>query len=154
MLIIRYRRAGKRNTPQYKVVVAENSSPVQGKFVESLGSYNPHSKEVVLKKERVEHWLKKGAQCSDSVHNLLVSQGILKTSKRKINIPQKEEGEANTEGEEAASKEKSEEQSGEQETQTSQEQKEETKEEEETKKEESKEKKAQPKAEATEEKKS
>ncbi|MFW5885382.1 MAG: 30S ribosomal protein S16 [Patescibacteria group bacterium] len=123
MLIIRYRRAGKRNAPQYKVVVAENSSPVQGKFVESLGSYNPHSKEVILKKERVKHWLEKGAQCSDSVHNLLVSQGILKTSKRKVNIPKKEEGAT----EEAVSKEQVEKQ----EAQSSQEQKEEVKEKEE-----------------------
>ncbi|MFO7807368.1 MAG: 30S ribosomal protein S16 [Candidatus Moraniibacteriota bacterium] len=91
MLIIRYRRSGKRNKPHYKIVVAEKSSPVKGKFVELVGSYSPHSKEVSLKKERINYWVEKGAQCSDSVHNLLVSKGILKDSKRKINVPLKEE---------------------------------------------------------------
>ena len=89
MLIIRYQRVGKRNYAQFKIVVAEKSSPVKGKSVEILGSYDPHSKEVVLKKDRINYWLLIGAQCSDSVHNLLVSKGLIKEKKRKINIKQK-----------------------------------------------------------------
>lgn len=87
MLIIRYRRIGKRNHAQFKIVVAEKSFSVDGKFIEALGSYDPHSKEVVLKKDRINYWLGVGAQCSDSVYNLFISNGLVKGSKRKINIP-------------------------------------------------------------------
>jgi small subunit ribosomal protein S16 len=99
MLIIRYRRAGKRNNPHYKIVVAEKSSPIKGKFVELLGSYNPHNKEVSLKENKIREWIRKGAQCSDSVHNLLVSKGIIKDAKRTINTPNPaEESEESKEG--------------------------------------------------------
>jgi small subunit ribosomal protein S16 len=91
MLIIRYRRIGKKNHAQYKIVVAEKSFPVKGRFVEALGSYDPHNKETVLKEDKIKYWLDNGAQCSDSVHNLLVSKGIIKGEKRKVNIKTKEE---------------------------------------------------------------
>ncbi len=44
MLVIRFSRVGKRNHAQYKVVVAEKSAPIKGRFVEQVGSYNPHLK--------------------------------------------------------------------------------------------------------------
>jgi small subunit ribosomal protein S16 len=103
MLIIRYQRVGKRNHAQFKIVVAEKSSPVKGKSVEILGSYDPHNKEAVLKEDRIQYWLKIGAQCSDSAHNLLVSKGLIKAKKRKINIKQKPvEEEAETSKEDQA----------------------------------------------------
>lgn len=94
MLVIRYRRIGKRNHAQYKIAVAEKSCSVSGKFVEAVGSYDPHKKEAVLKEDRIKYWLSVGAQCSDSVHNLLVSKGLIKQEKRKVNIKPKakEEG--------------------------------------------------------------
>ncbi len=93
MLTIRYQRIGKKNHAQYKIVVAEKSFSVKGKFVESLGSYDPHSKETILKEDRIKHWLEVGAQCSDSVHNLLVSKGLVEGKKRKVNIPKPAETE-------------------------------------------------------------
>jgi len=99
MLIIRYRRVGKRNHAQYKIVVAEKSFSVKGKFVEALGSYDPHSKEVVLKEDRIKYWLGVGAQCSDSVHNLLVSNGLIEGEKRKVSIKEKAKEESDSEGE-------------------------------------------------------
>ncbi len=83
MLIIRFSRTGKRNHAQYRIVVAEKSAPVKGKFVEQLGSYDPHLKTVALKEDRIKDWIAKGASCSDSVHNLLVEEGVLKEDKRK-----------------------------------------------------------------------
>jgi small subunit ribosomal protein S16 len=97
MLIIRYRRTGKRNCAQYKIVVAEKAFSVKGKFLEALGSYNPHSKEVVLKEDRINYWISVGAQCSDSVHNLLISKGLIKEAKRKVSF----KGKPKAEGEEA-----------------------------------------------------
>ncbi len=89
MLVIRYRRIGKRNFAQYKIVVAEKSFSVKGRFLEALGSYNPHNKEVILKEDRIKHWIGVGAQCSDSVHNLLVFKGVIKGVKRKSGVNKK-----------------------------------------------------------------
>ncbi len=94
MLVIRYRRIGKRNFAQYKIVVAEKAFSVKGRFLEALGSYNPHNKKVTLKEDRVKHWISVGAQCSDSVHNLFVSKGVIKGTKRKVDVkgvPKEEE---------------------------------------------------------------
>ncbi len=86
MIIIRFSRVGKKGHAQYKVVLAEKSYPVQGKFIEQLGSYDPHKKEAVLKTERIEYWIGKGAACSDSAHNLFVREGLIKAPKRKVSI--------------------------------------------------------------------
>ena len=76
MLRIRYTRVGKKDQPHYRVVVAEHSRPVQGKFVEILGHYNPFTKKAVLDKEKIELWLKKGAKPSNSVARLLKKEGF------------------------------------------------------------------------------
>lgn len=81
MLAIKLRRVGKKGQASFRVVVAEKRSKLQGKFVEDLGWLNPHTDSFNLKKERVEYWLKVGAQPTDSVHNLLVKAGILKGPK-------------------------------------------------------------------------
>jgi len=101
MLIIRFSRVGKRNRAQYKIVLAEKTFPVQGKFIEILGSYDPHLKKVTFKKERILHWLKQGAACSDTVHNLLVSRGVIEGEKRPKKVRKREKGE----GKEQESKE-------------------------------------------------
>ena len=73
MLSIRMTRVGSKKKPYFRVVVAEGRSAVQSDVVESLGTYNPRSKpaKVELNKERVQHWLSKGAKPSDSVRTLL-----------------------------------------------------------------------------------
>jgi small subunit ribosomal protein S16 len=85
MLRIRLTRTGKKHQPTYRIVVAEHTAPIKGKFVEILGYYLPTQKPKVfeVKKERVEYWMKNGATPSDTVHNLLVDAKIL-TDKREI----------------------------------------------------------------------
>jgi small subunit ribosomal protein S16 len=82
MLKIRFKRVGKKNQPAFKIVVVEKwRSSSSGKFIEQVGFYNPLTKEKILKKERIEYWLMHGAKPSETVHNLLVSEGILKGKK-------------------------------------------------------------------------
>ncbi len=114
MLIIRFSRVGKKNHAQYRIVLAEKSSPVKGKFVELLGSYDPHQKQAVFKEDRIKYWVKTGAQCSDSVYNLFVEKGLIEGDKRQVKMPEKkeEEGKENENGKKL-DKEKTEEVSGE-----------------------------------------
>lgn len=76
MLIIRYRRIGKKNQPTYRVVVAEHSMPIDGRFVADLGSYNPHSKATTINKDEAIAWLNKGAKPSNSVARLFEKEKI------------------------------------------------------------------------------
>jgi small subunit ribosomal protein S16 len=73
MLSIRMTRVGSKKKPYFRVVVTEARSKRESEFVESLGTYNPRTKpaQVELNKERVQHWLGRGAQPSDSVRTLL-----------------------------------------------------------------------------------
>lgn len=73
MLSIRMRRTGSKKRPFYRVVVAEGRSKKEGGFVEVLGFYNPRTKPAVVEinKDRVTHWISKGARPSDSVRTLL-----------------------------------------------------------------------------------
>ena len=73
MLSIRMRRVGSKKKPYFRVVVAETRSKIESDVVESLGTYNPRIKpaQVDINKERMQHWLSKGARPSDSVRTLL-----------------------------------------------------------------------------------
>jgi small subunit ribosomal protein S16 len=99
MLKIRLTRRGKRNSAFFRLVVAEHTSPIKGKFLEALGFLNPHTKEKSLKEDRIKYWMEKGAQCSDSAHNLLVSSGIISGPKRAIKMKKKEVEEEKEEAE-------------------------------------------------------
>jgi ribosomal protein S16 len=70
---IRLRREGAKNRPYYKVVVADSRSPRDGKFIEIIGTYDPKmpSHNSSLNVERVEYWISKGAQPSDTVRSLI-----------------------------------------------------------------------------------
>jgi len=83
MLRIRLRRVGARKHPAYRVVVADMRSPRDGAFVEIIGSYDPmtNPETIVIKEERALHWLKKGAQPSDTTARLLGKAGILEKFK-------------------------------------------------------------------------
>lgn len=84
MLVIRLLKTGKKNAPSYRVVLTEKTNaPQSGKFLEVLGSYSPGRTALVLNKERIKYWLGQGAQASDTVHNLLVTAGVIKAGKRK-----------------------------------------------------------------------
>jgi small subunit ribosomal protein S16 len=73
MLCIRLRRTGSKKRPFFRVVVSEARSKKEGEFVEVLGFYNPRTKPAVVEinKERIAHWISKGARPSDSVRTLL-----------------------------------------------------------------------------------
>ena len=106
MLKIRLQRVGKKNSPSYRVVLVEHTAPPQGKFQEILGFYNPRKKEKSFKKERIEHWLSKGAQLSSTVHNLLVDEKVLDGIKLKAWRPKKEKKEKEEKPKEAPKVEK------------------------------------------------
>ncbi|NBD74214.1 30S ribosomal protein S16 [Patescibacteria group bacterium] len=98
MLKIRLQRVGRRNHAEFRVVVCEHTTgPKSGKNVETLGSYNPHTNTAQINAERTSHWIGVGAQVSDTVHNLLVREGVIEGKKRnalpKKTVPQKEEPE-------------------------------------------------------------
>lgn len=90
MLKIRLQRVGKKHEPVFRVVVGKSQNgPKSGKFIEILGSYDPRDKNAnTLNKDKVQAWISKGAQVSDTVHNLLVSANVI--DKKKINaLPKK-----------------------------------------------------------------
>jgi small subunit ribosomal protein S16 len=70
---IRLRREGAKNRPYYKVVVADSRSPRDGKFIEIIGTYDPKKPDhnSTLQLDRIEHWISKGAQPSDTVRSLI-----------------------------------------------------------------------------------
>jgi len=76
MLKIRLRRTGKKNRPSYRVVVVEHTAPVQGSYLELLGTYNPLITHFVVNTERVLHWMDNGAQPSERVAKLLKNAGV------------------------------------------------------------------------------
>ncbi len=77
MLMIRLQRAGRRNEPHFRIVVTEKTTSPRGKYLESLGFVNPLEKKRSVDKERALYWISKGAQPSDTVRNLLVSEKVL-----------------------------------------------------------------------------
>lgn len=89
MLKIRLTRRGKKNNAFFRIVVAEHTAPIKGGFLEVLGFLNPHTKEKDFKIDRIKYWLEKGAQCSDSVHNLLVANSVIKGPKRAVKLKKK-----------------------------------------------------------------
>lgn len=70
---IRLKRIGTKNTPAYRIVVADNRSPRDGKFIEEIGSYLPLKKNdnFILKVDRAEYWISKGAQPTETVASFL-----------------------------------------------------------------------------------
>lgn len=81
MLVIRFQRVGRRNDPAFRIVVTEKRSKPKSSGLEILGSYHSKTKETVLRKERILYWLSKGAQTSPTVHNLLISKGVIEGKK-------------------------------------------------------------------------
>jgi small subunit ribosomal protein S16 len=76
---LRLMRMGKTKQPTYRVVAADSRSPRDGRFIEVVGSYAPREEtnKVILKAERVNRWLKEGAQPTDRVRRILVAEGLL-----------------------------------------------------------------------------
>lgn len=94
--------------PTFRIIVTEHTeSPKTGNIVEKLGTYNPKTKERNLNTDRIKYWLSVGAKASGTMHNMLISTGIIEG--KKVNVlpkkspPQKEPSSAEaTEGKEVA----------------------------------------------------
>ena len=78
---LRLTRIGGRKNPIWRVVVADQRSPRDGRFIETVGQYNPQTEPstIVLKEDRIRHWLSVGAEPSEPVRKLLKTQGITTT---------------------------------------------------------------------------
>ena len=104
MLKVRLTRTGRRKRPSYRVVVAEDSSPRDGRVVERIGYYDPLADPKVfhVDEDRVKHWLGHGAQPSRTVQGLLHKQGLMQAwqpkplSKRTLAKRQAAAGEASS----------------------------------------------------------
>ncbi|MFA5023669.1 MAG: 30S ribosomal protein S16 [Patescibacteria group bacterium] len=83
MLAIKLSQTGKTNKKMFRLIISEKSRDPYGDVLENLGSYNPHSKELVAKAERIKYWLSKGAQMTPTVNNLLVVKNIIEGKKTK-----------------------------------------------------------------------
>ncbi len=79
MLKIRLRRMGAKKAPFYRIIVADSRAPRDGAFVEELGYYNPLTDpaEIKVNNERAQHWIKNGAQPTDTVRGLLKKSGAI-----------------------------------------------------------------------------
>jgi small subunit ribosomal protein S16 len=75
---IRLRRMGKKKQPVYRIVVADSHKPRDGRYIESLGFYNPMTEPstIELNGERALYWLSQGAQPSNQVQNLMKIKGV------------------------------------------------------------------------------
>src|SRR5438094_4555133 len=93
---IRLRREGALNRPYFKVVVTDKRSPRDGKFIEIVGTYDPKKagQNSTLKLDRIEHWISKGAQPSDTVRSLIKKNRKQTTSAAAGPEPQPEEAPA------------------------------------------------------------
>lgn len=113
MLTIRLQRNGKKGQPSYRLIISEKAKATNSSVLEYLGYYQPANKNKTLElnKERIQYWISKGAQTSETVNNLLVKEGIIEGKKKKtFYIPTKvkkanAEADAKKKADEAAAKE-------------------------------------------------
>lgn len=95
MLKIRLQRTGRKNDPHFRLIVTESTlKPKTSQFAEIVGTYNVKAGIFEAKADRVNHWISVGAQTTPTVHNLLVTKGVI--TGKKINVlpkksPQKNE---------------------------------------------------------------
>jgi small subunit ribosomal protein S16 len=97
MLKIRLSRGGRKNSPFYRILATNSTSPRDSNFLENVGTYNPlleHSndKRITIKKERIEYWLSVGAQPSDRVAKFLINLGVKGSEKYKPTFKPKAQG--------------------------------------------------------------
>jgi len=97
MLTIRLSRIGKKNKPMYRLVISEKSKDPYGKALEILGSYNPYTKALQVKADRIKYWLSQGSGMSATVNNLLVENNIIKGEKVKASRVRKKKKSAKKE---------------------------------------------------------
>ena len=110
-LKMRLARGGAKKRPFYRIVVAEASSPRDGRYVERVGTYNPmvpkeHEQRMTLNSERITFWLGKGAKPTERVHKMLAAAGLAEPlvirDQPKKSAPGKKRAEREAEAAEAA----------------------------------------------------
>ncbi len=85
MLMMRLQRVGRKNDPAYRIVVTDKRTGVKSdKHVDRIGSYNPKLGTIILDKDKAKQWLSQGVQASGTMHNILVSEGVIDA--KKINV--------------------------------------------------------------------
>ncbi len=83
--MIRLQRVGRKNDPSYRVVVTEKQNAAKsGKFLEVVGSYDARKDRRLFNAERIRHFISHGARTSPTVHNLLITEGVI--GGKKINV--------------------------------------------------------------------
>lgn len=90
MLTIRFQRVGRKHEPIFRLVLTDSKNgPKSGKFLEILGNYDARrGEQAVFKADAIKHWVSKGAQLSDTAHNILIDKKII--DGKKINkLPKK-----------------------------------------------------------------
>ncbi len=83
MLAIKLSRTGKKKQPYYRILVLEKSKDPWGDYKELLGNYNPRTKELVIKEDRLKYWISVGAQMSNTLHNLMIKNSIIDAKPKK-----------------------------------------------------------------------
>ncbi len=107
MLTIRLQRIGKNKRPSYRVIVSEKGRDPHARSLEILGSYNPldPTKKLTVDASRVQYWISKGAQTSDTIFNLFLKNEIVKgTKKMSVSITKKRQTKIATKKAEEAKK--------------------------------------------------
>lgn len=84
MLKIILSRTGKKKQAFFKVLVTQKEKDPWGTYLENLGNYNPRSKALELKADRVKYWLSQGAQPSATIWNMLVDKGLVEGKKKGV----------------------------------------------------------------------
>jgi small subunit ribosomal protein S16 len=81
---IRLRRVGRKKLPLYRIVVADQESPRDGRFIEIIGTYNPKgttaAEKIQVDADKARQWIKQGATPSDTVQSLLKQAGVFKAA--------------------------------------------------------------------------
>ena len=80
---MRLQRIGKPGHAYFRLVLLEHTTKAKGKYLELLGSYDPHKKSLQAKKDRVEYWISKGVTMTPTVNNLLITHTVIQGEKVK-----------------------------------------------------------------------
>ena len=80
---LRLKRMGAKQKPFYRIIVADSRSPRDGRFIETVGTYDPVKADnnIAVKEDRVAYWLDNGAQPTDTVKSILSKSGVWATYK-------------------------------------------------------------------------
>lgn len=92
MLKIRLQRVGRKNDVKFRLVVTEQKSKPKSGELEILGSYDPKTNDKILNAERINYWISKGTQLSDTAHNMLIKNKIITGKKIAVHKIAKKEG--------------------------------------------------------------